>query len=150
MKKFLLVCLLPIFTTACSAKPSPQEELDLQARFLPVAYNIDAGTYALVAKEVPTALTKQIYNDALFKLGLLKRYDDQASADFKLEKTIDPIDLNTLCLMGKFVTSPTYIKAVKHNVEQMPDLNNWLKEKQPKWQETLKKEKPEIFDYPCL
>ena len=35
MKKYLLICLLPIFTTACSAKPSPQEELDLQARFLP-------------------------------------------------------------------------------------------------------------------
>ena len=33
MKKYLLICLLPIFTTACSAKPSPQEELDLQARF---------------------------------------------------------------------------------------------------------------------
>lgn len=32
MKKYLLICLLPIFTTACSAKPSPQEELDLQAR----------------------------------------------------------------------------------------------------------------------
>ncbi|MDN8352478.1 hypothetical protein QZK37_08360, partial [Acinetobacter baumannii] len=26
MKKYLLICLLPIFITACSAKPSPQEE----------------------------------------------------------------------------------------------------------------------------
>ncbi len=25
MKKYLLICLLPIFTTACSAKPSPGE-----------------------------------------------------------------------------------------------------------------------------
>ena len=72
MKKFLLICLLPIFPTTCSAKPSPQEELDLQARFLPTVYNIDAGTYALVSKEAPTALTKQLYDDALFKLGLLK------------------------------------------------------------------------------
>ena len=60
------------FTTACSAKPSPQEELDLQARFLPTVYNIDAGTYAFVSKEAPTPLTKQMYEDALFKLGLLK------------------------------------------------------------------------------
>ncbi|EHU2312608.1 hypothetical protein [Acinetobacter baumannii] len=150
MKKLLLVCLLPIFTTACSAKPSPQEELDLQARFLPTAYNIDAGTYALVSKEEPTALTKQMYEDAIYKLGLLKRYDDQASANFKLEKTVEPIPLNTLCLMGKFVTNPTYIKSVKRNIEKIPDLNNWLKEQQPKWQETLKKENPEIFDYPCI
>ncbi|KQE91781.1 hypothetical protein [Acinetobacter lactucae] len=150
MKKLLLVCLLPIFTTACSAKPSPQEELDLQARFLPTAYNFDAGTYALVSKEEPTALTKQMYEDAIYKLGLLKRYDDQASANFKLEKTVEPIPLNTLCLMGKFVTNPTYIKSVKRSIEQIPDLNNWLKEQQPKWQETLKKENPEIFDYPCI
>ncbi len=150
MKKFLLLCFLPIFTTACTAKPSPQEELDLQARFLPTAYNIDAGTYALVSKEAPTALTKQMYEDAIFKLGLLKRYDDQASANFKLEKTVEPIPLNTLCLMGKFVTNPTYIKSVKRNIEQIPDLNNWLKEQQPKWQESLKKENPEIFDYPCI
>ncbi|MFX4643185.1 hypothetical protein ABTB17_19025, partial [Acinetobacter baumannii] len=27
MKKYLLICLLPIFATACSAKPAPQEEL---------------------------------------------------------------------------------------------------------------------------
>lgn len=128
MKKFLLIFLFPIFTTACSAKPSPQEELDLQARFLPTVYNIDAGTYALVSKEAPTALTKQMYEDALFKLGLLKRYDDQASADFKLEKSVRPVDLNTLCLMSKFVTNPTYVKAVKHSIEQEPDLNNWLKE----------------------
>lgn len=33
MKKYLLICLLPIFTTACSAKPTPQEELDIQATF---------------------------------------------------------------------------------------------------------------------
>lgn len=150
MKKYLLICLLPIFTTACSAKPSPQEELDLQARFLPTVYNIDTGTYALVSKEAPTALTKQMYEDALFKLGLLKRYDDQASAEFKLEKSVRPVDLNTLCLMGKFVTNPTYVKAVKHSIEQEPDLNNWLKEKQPKWQEILKKENKEIFDHPCL
>lgn len=150
MKKLLLVCLLPIFTTACNAKPSPQEELDLQARFLPTVYNIDAGTYALVSKEAPTALTKQMYEDALFKLGLLKRYDDQASADFKLEKSVRPVDLNTLCLMSKFVTNPTYVKAVKHSIEQEPDLNNWLKEKQPKWQEALKKENKEIFDQSCL
>ncbi|MBJ9723381.1 hypothetical protein I5515_16450 [Acinetobacter calcoaceticus] len=150
MKKYLLVCLLPIFTTACNAKPSPQEELDLQTRFLPTVYNIDAGTYALVSKEAPTALTKQMYEDALFKLSLLKRYDDQASANFKLEKTVEPIDLNSLCLMGRFVTNPTYINSVKRNIEQMPDLNKWLKEQQPKWQETLKKENQEIFDHPCL
>lgn len=150
MKKLILVFLLPIFTTACSVKTSPQEELDLQARFLPTAYNIDAGTYALVSKEAPTALTKQMYEDAIFKLGLLKRYDDQASANFKLEKTVEPIPLNTLCLMGKFVTNPTYIKSVKRNIEQIPDLNNWIKEQQLKWQETLKRENPEIFDYPCI
>ncbi|HCW6208730.1 TPA: hypothetical protein OXS60_003325, partial [Acinetobacter baumannii] len=149
MKKYLLICLLPIFITACSAKPSPQEELDLQARFLPTVYNIDAGTYAFVSKEAPTPLTKQMYEDALFKLGLLKRYDDQASANFKLEKTIEPIKLNTLCLMSKFVNNPTYIKAVKHSIEQEPDLNKWLKEKQPKWQKALSKEDPAIFDYPC-
>ncbi|MDC4633286.1 hypothetical protein OHV71_08775 [Acinetobacter baumannii] len=149
MKKYLLICLLPIFTTACSAKPTPQEELDIQAMFLPTAYNIDAGTYALVSKEVPTALTKQMYEDAIFKLGLLKRYDDQASSDFKLEKTVEPIPLNTLCLMGKFVTNPTYVKAVKHSIEQEPDLNKWLKENLPKWQKALSKENSEIFDYPC-
>ncbi|HFX6175627.1 TPA: hypothetical protein ACNIH0_003798 [Acinetobacter baumannii] len=150
MKKFLLICLLPIFPTTCSAKPSPQEELDLQARFLPTVYNIDAGTYALVSKEAPTALTKQLYDDALFKLGLLKRYDDQASAETKLEKSVRPVALNTLCLMSKFVNNPTYIKAVKHSIEQEPDLNKWLKEQQPKWQEALKKEGKEIFDHPCL
>ncbi|NUG24552.1 hypothetical protein [Acinetobacter lactucae] len=150
MKKYILICLLPIFTTACSAKPNPQEELDLQARFLPTVYNIDAGTYALVSKEAPTALTKQMYEDAIFKLGLLKRYDDQASANFKLEKTVEPIELNTLCLIGKFVTNPTYIKSVKRNIEQIPDLNKWLKEQQPKWQKALKKENKEIFDQSCL
>ena len=70
------------FTTACSAKPSPQEELDLQARFLPTVYNIDAGTYAFVSKEAPTPLTKQMYEDALFK-QLIKRYDDQAKCKFQ-------------------------------------------------------------------
>ncbi|HFG6968190.1 hypothetical protein Q5X75_00430 [Acinetobacter baumannii] len=150
MKKYLLICLLSIFTTACSTKPSPQEELDLQARFLPTVYNIDAGTYAFVSEEAPTPLTKQMYEDALFKLGLLKRYDDQASANFKLEKTIEPIDLNTLCLMSKFVTNPTYIKSVKRNIEQMPDLSKWVTEQLPKWQDTLKKKNKEIFDHPCL
>ncbi|MFI8012093.1 hypothetical protein ACIF8R_18260 [Acinetobacter sp. ABJ_C4_1] len=150
MKKYLLICLLPIFTTACSAKPTPQEELDIQATFLPTVFNLDAGTYALAQKEAPTALTKQLYDDALFKLGLLKRYDDQASENFKLEKTVEPIKLNTLCLMIKFVNNPTYIKAVKHSIEQEPDLNKWLKEKQPEWQEALKKEDKEIFDHACL
>jgi hypothetical protein len=42
-----------------------------------------------------------------------------------------------------------YVKAVKHSIEQEPDLNKWLKEKQPKWQKALGKENPEIFDYPC-
>lgn len=51
--------------------------------------------------------------------------------------------------MGKFVTNPNYVKATKHSIEQEPDLNKWLKEKQPKWQEALRKENPEIFDYPC-
>ncbi|WP_119685062.1 hypothetical protein [Acinetobacter pittii] len=150
MKKYLLICLLPIFTTACNAKPTPQEELDIQATFLPTVFNLDAGTYALAPKQAPTALTNQLYEDALFKLGLLKRYDDQASSNFKLEKTVEPIPLNTLCLMGKFVTNPTYVKAVKHSIEQEPNLNKWLKEKQPKWQEILKKENNEVFDYPCL
>ncbi|EJB8410629.1 hypothetical protein [Acinetobacter baumannii] len=149
MKKYLLICLLPIFATACSAKPTPQEELDIQATFLPTVFNLDAGTYALAQKEAPTALTKQLYDDALFKLGLLKRYDDQASAESKLEKSVRPVALNTLCLMGKFVTNPNYVKATKHSIEQEPDLNKWLKEKQPKWQEALRKENPEIFDYPC-
>ncbi|CAA0263060.1 hypothetical protein [Acinetobacter baumannii] len=149
MKKYLLICLLPIFATACSAKPTPQEELDIQANFLPTVFNLDAGTYALAQKEAPTALTKQLYDDALFKLGLLKRYDDQASAESKLEKSVRPVALNTLCLMGKFVTNPNYVKATKHSIEQEPDLNKWLKEKQPKWQEALRKENPEIFDYPC-
>lgn len=36
--------------------------------------------------------------------------------------------------MSKFVNNPTYIKAVKYSIEQEPDLNKWLKEKQPKWQ----------------
>nr|MBD0118752.1 hypothetical protein [Acinetobacter baumannii] len=99
MKKYLLICLLPIFATACSAKPAPQEELDIQATFLPTVFNLDAGTYALAPKEAPTALTKQLYDDALFKLGLLKRYDDQASAESKLEKSVRPVALNTLCLM---------------------------------------------------
>ncbi|MFX5816571.1 hypothetical protein ABTE26_16725 [Acinetobacter baumannii] len=150
MKKYLLICLLPIFATACSAKPAPQEELDIQATFLPTVFNLDAGTYALAPKEAPTALTKQLYDDALFKLGLLKRYDDQASAESKLEKSVRPVALNTLCLMSKFVNNTTYIKAVKHSIEQEPDLNKWLKEQQPKWQEALKKEDKEIFDHPCL
>lgn len=30
--------------------------------------------------------------------------------------------------MSKFVNNPTYIKAVKHSIEQEPDLNKWLKE----------------------
>ncbi|HBJ3896883.1 hypothetical protein Q4029_09610 [Acinetobacter baumannii] len=149
MKKYLVICLLPFLTAGCSAKPTPEEELDIQARFLPTVFNLDAGTYALAQKEDPSALTKQLYDDALFKLGLLKRYDDQASAEFKLEKTVKPIPLNTLCLMGKFVTNPVYIKSVKHSIEQEPDLNKWIQEKQPKWRETLKKENPEIFDYPC-
>ncbi|EXA59747.1 hypothetical protein J503_3849, partial [Acinetobacter baumannii 984213] len=34
-------------------------------------------------------------------------------------------------------------------IEQEPDLNKWLKEKQPKWQKALSKEDPAIFDYPC-
>lgn len=149
MKKYLLIGFLPVFTTVCSAKPTPQEELDIHATFLPTVFNLDAATYALAPKEAPTALTKQLYDDALFKLGLLKRYDDQASAEFKIEKSVRPVALNTLCLMGKFVTNSTYIKSVKHSIEQEPDLNKWLKEKQPKWKEALKKENPEIFDYSC-
>ncbi|MDQ9000956.1 hypothetical protein ABTC40_17870, partial [Acinetobacter baumannii] len=88
----------------------------------------------------------------LGKLYLQRLYatKPQASANFKLEKTIEPIKLNTLCLMSKFVNNPTYIKAVKHSIEQEPDLNKWLKEKQPKWQEALKREDKEIFDHPCL
>lgn len=91
-----------------------------------------------------------MYEDALFKLGLLKRYDEQASVNFKLEKNVEPIKLNTLCLMSKFVNNPTYVKAVRHSIEQEPDLNKWLKEQQPKWQEVLKKENNEIFDQSCL
>nr|WP_227560477.1 hypothetical protein [Acinetobacter calcoaceticus] len=60
MKKYILICLLPIFTTVCSAKPTLQEELDIQATFLPTVFNLDAATYALAPKEVPTALTKQL------------------------------------------------------------------------------------------
>lgn len=61
---------MPIFTAARSAKPVPEEELNIQATFLPTVFNLDAVTYALAPK--------------------------QASAEFKLRKFVRPISLNAL------------------------------------------------------
>lgn len=149
MKKLISILFLSVFITACNAKPSPQEELNIQAGFLPTILGIDGGVYALAMKEPSTALTQELYKTAVLKLGLLKRYESQAKG-VQIEKQINIVQINSLCLMGKFVESNNHQPDTKMDKQYHASLIKWIEDKQKIWKPMLEKEGKNAFDYPCI
>ncbi|QBQ16505.1 hypothetical protein [Acinetobacter haemolyticus] len=150
MKKFILIGLLPFLISGCNAKPTPQQELTIQAKFLPTIVGIDAGVYALASQQKPTPLTIQLFDSALFKAGLLMKYENEVGNNFSIEDGTSIVKINSLCLMGKFLKSPDYQDTVKMDKKYHADLYRWLDTKQKKWETLLKNEGADAFDYSCI
>lgn len=150
MKKFILICLLPFLVSGCNAKPTPQQELTIQAKFLPTIVGIDAGVYALALQQKPTPLTIQLFDSALLKAGLLMKYENEAGNNFSIEKGTNIVKINSLCLMGKFLNSSDYQNVVQLDKKYRDELYRWLEIKQKKWEGVLINESADAFDYPCL
>lgn len=150
MKKFILIGLLPFLISGCNAKPTPQQELTIQAKFLPTIVGIDAGVYALASQQKPTPLTIQLFDSALFKAGLLMKYENEVGNNFSIEDGTSIVKINSLCLMGKFLKSPDYQDTVKMDKKYHADLYRWLDTKQKKWETLLKNEGADALDYSCI
>lgn len=149
MKNLSIILFLSIFITACNAKPSPQEELNIQASFLPTILGFDGSVYALALKEPSTPLTQELYRTAISKMGLLKRYESQAKG-VSIDDPNNIVQINSLCLMSKFVQSPVHQPDTKIDKQYHASLNQWIENKQKIWKSMLEKEGKDAFDYPCI
>ncbi|MCH7314811.1 hypothetical protein [Acinetobacter sp. ANC 3882] len=150
MKKFILIGLLPFLISGCNAKTTPQQELSIQAKFLPTIVGIDAGVYAIALQQKPTPLTIQLFDSALLKAGLLMKYENEVGNNFSIEDGTNIVKINSLCLMGKFLNSPDYQSTVNIDKKYHADLYRWLDMKQKKWENLLKNEGVGAFDYSCI
>ena len=139
-----------LFSTGCNSSPTPQQELDIQAKFLPKMLQIDGNTFALANQTSPNDLTMEIFESTLLKATMLKKYEKEAKNNFNLEKDLNPIELNSMCLMTKFLMNKSYIEKAKLNAEFYEDIYGWINTKNGLWKNLLKDTNAGTFEYPCV
>ncbi|MGE8610562.1 MAG: hypothetical protein ACN6OA_18350 [Acinetobacter baumannii] len=139
-----------MFSTGCNSSPSPQQELNIQANFLPKMLQIDGNTFALANQTSPNDLTMEIFESTLLKATMLKKYEKEAKDNFSLEKDRNPVELNSMCLMTKFLMNKSYIEKAKLNAEFYEDIYGWINKKNELWENILKDTNAGTFKYPCV
>lgn len=148
-KKIIFICFLLIFT-GCSNKISPKEVIGLQVPLAPIMIGYDSVVYAKVLKQQPSDLTDSIYASSISKAMFFKRVLFDSGKNDQFENDIGVTQINSLCVMGKFILSDKYKNKANLQGEVYKEFYEWLSKKQVKWQELLVNENPMIFDTPCL
>ena len=149
--KFISILIFSsILTTGCKSSPSPQLELDVQANFFPSMLRIDGNLFALANQTPPNDLTIELFKSTLLKATLLRKYEVEAKNNFSLEKNRNPIELNSMCLMTKFLLNKSYIQKANLNPEFYEDIYGWITTKNSSWENLLKETKPGEFEYSCV
>lgn len=146
----IIVLTTIMFSTGCNSSPTPQQELNIQASFLPKMLQIDGNTFALANQTSPNDLTMEIFESTLLKATMLKKYEKEAKNNFSLEKDRNPVELNSMCLMTKFLMNKSYIKKAKLNAEFYEDVYGWINKKNELWENLLKDTNTGTFEYPCV
>ena len=80
-----------LFSTGCNSSPTHQQELDIQASFLPTILRMDRNTFALANKTSPNDLTMELFESTLLKAAMLRKYEKEAKNNFSLEKYRNPV-----------------------------------------------------------
>lgn len=145
-----VILLSSIFTTGCNSSPTPQQELDIQAGFLPTMLRMDGNTFALADKSTQNELTMELFKSTLLKASMLRKYEKEAKNDFSLEKNRNSVELNSMCLMTKFLLNKSYIEKAKLNSEFYEDIYGWINTKNKLWSDLLKDTTADTFEYPCV
>lgn len=139
-----------LFIIGCKSKLSPTEQIKLQTPLIPVMIDLESSIYAEALVQKPSILTKKIYDASISKGMLLQRMLSEAKDNDEFENTLEAREINSLCLMGKFLLSQEHKNSMKMSGEAYDSFFIWLNEKQTKWQNLLGKENPKIFNTPCL
>lgn len=139
-----------LFSTGCNSSPSLQQEVDIQANFLPALIRMDGNTFALATQSSPTELTMELFESTLLKASMLRKYEIEAKNNFSLEKDRNPVELNSMCLMTKFLLNKSYIEKANLNAEFYEDIYGWINTKNKLWSNLLKDTNAGTFEYPCI
>lgn len=147
-KNIVFICFLLIFT-GCSSKISPKEEIGLQIPLAPIMIGYDSVVYAKALKQEPSDLTNSIYDSSISKAMFFKRALFDSGKDNQFENDIGVTQINSLCVMGKFILSDKYKNAANLQGEVYKEFYEWLSKKQQKWEKIVLNEDPRVFDLPC-
>lgn len=139
-----------LFSTGCNSSPSLQQEVDIQASFLPTMLRIDGNIFALANQTSPNNLTMELFESTLLKATMLRKYEKEAKNNFSLEKDRNPVELNSMCLMTKFLLNKSYIEKANLNSEFYEDIYGWINTKNKLWSNLLKDTTAGTFEYPCI
>lgn len=139
-----------LFSTGCNLSPSLQQEVDIQASFLPTMLRIDGNIFALANQTSPNNLTMELFESTLLKATMLRKYEKEAKNNFSLEKDRNPVELNSMCLMTKFLLNKSYIEKANLNSEFYEDIYGWINTKNKLWSNLLKDTTAGTFEYPCI
>ncbi|WEI19681.1 hypothetical protein PY247_07450 [Acinetobacter proteolyticus] len=147
-KKIILICLL-LLSSGCSNKTPPKEQLALQIPLPPILIGFDSVVYAKALQQQPSDLTKSIYDSSISKAMFFKRLLNDSGENDDFEKDIEITQINSLCVMGKFLLSDKYKDALNLKGDVYTEFYGWLSKKQQKWESLLSRQDKRIFDVPC-
>ena len=137
--------------TGCQSQLTVNETAKIQARVIPAVISSDEKVFIESTRVAPNDITKRIYDSAVEKALYLQLSEQQVGNNYQIEQDAHINQINSLCIMGKFLLNPTYEKPSKTymQAENYQNLFIWLKIKQPKWESLLKQTKIK-FNNPCL
>ena len=139
-----------LFITGCNSKSSVTEQLKLQSQLIPTMIDIEHPIYVEAIKQNPSELTRKIYDTSISKGMFLQRMLKDGKNNDQFESELSVREINSLCLMSKFLLSEKYKNAANLEGEAYKDFYEWLSKKQIKWEELVSKESPNIFDVHCM
>lgn len=148
IKNILFICFL-LTISGCSNKITPKEELVLQVPLPPIMIGFDSVVYAKALQQQPSDLTNSVYDSSISKAMFFKKILNDSGKNDEFEKDIEITQINSLCIMGKFLLSDKYKKAVNLKGEVYTEFYDWLSKKQRKWESLLSHQDIRIFDVPC-
>ena len=140
IKSFILLSCFFITSCTCNSKfKSNIEGAKIQTRVIPAVINSDEKVFIEALKVEPNPITKRIYDGAVYKGLYLQLAEHEVGNNYELEQDAHVNEINSLCIMGKFLLSPQYEKADKPYMQEKnyQDFFKWLRVKQPKWEKEL-------------
>ena len=144
-KKKVISLFFILFIAGCSNKISVKEEIGLQVPLAPILIGFDNTVYAKVLQQQPSDLTNSIYDATISKAMFFKMILRNSGKDNSFENDIEISQINSLCVMGKFLLSEKYKNAVNLQGDVYLEFYEWLSKKQLKWKEMVSRESPNLM-----